>query len=284
SVVNCDLLSELEKTAADDRGYDKGEFESFSAFVRAVALDQAGRAAEAWQHLVPANRAIFTGLREELRASAERERASLARLREHPIRTAVVAERDRSPISLFILGPSRSGKTPMEQLVSPLQGVRRGYENPGVDNAVRRTFQTAALPVGRLESLPAEFHPVCRDLYLKEIARRAGSTNVFTNTSPRRIHDAWLMAALFPNTRFILLKRSIPDNVLRIFMRRYSKANFYAYDLKAAHDHVVWYHQMIDLLAQRLPHLVRVIHYEDMINDPAGALETAADLCGIPMP
>jgi hypothetical protein len=107
---------------------------------------------------------------------------------------------------------------------------------------------------------------------------------VFTNTSPGRIHDAALMAAAFPNTRFILLKRNLEDNILRIFMRRYARGNLYSYDLKAARDHVVWYHQMIDVLAQKLPSIVRVIRYEDMVADPATALRTAADLCGLPMP
>ena len=35
---------------------------------------------------------------------------------------------------------------------------------------------------------------------------------------------------------------------------------------------------------QKLPQSVCVIRYEDMIADPAGALRTAADFCGLPMP
>jgi Flp pilus assembly protein TadD len=283
AAVGVDLLAELGKIARED--YDKAEFESFAAFVQAAGLDRAGRAAEAWEHVVPANRAIFLTRRDELRAGAEWERASLARLRELPVRTEVHASgSDEWPLSLFILGPSRSGKTTMERLVGTLEGVKRGYENPGVDNAVRRTFQTAALLIDRFERLPAEFRPVCCDLYRKELARRAGSAKVFTNTHPGRIHDAALMSSVFPNTRFILLKRNIEDNVLRIFMRRYSRGNAYSYDLQAAYDHVVWYHQMIDLLAQKLPRIVRVITYEDMTADPAGALRIAADLCGLEMP
>ena len=285
TVVSVDLASELEKVADDREGYDEGEFESFAAFVRAAALDRAGRPVEAWEHLVPANRAMFGAMRQQLGELAEQERASLARLRERPAGAAVGAGPEGSPISLFILGPSRSGKTTMEHLVSALEGVKRGYENPSVDNAVRRAFQAGALLVGGFASLPPRLHPVCRDFYRKEIARRAGTARVFTNTGPGRIHDAALTAAVFPDTRFILLKRNFDDNVLRIFMRRYSRGNVYAYDLQAARDHVAWYHQMTDLLAQKLPaRLVRVIRYEDMIADPAAALRAAADLCGLPMP
>ena len=40
---------------------------------------------------------------------------------------------------------------------------------------------------------------------------------------------------------------------------------------------------MIDVLAEKLPDISRVVHYEDMVVDPAAALRTAADLCGRPM-
>ena len=33
-----------------------------------------------------------------------------------------------------------------------------------------------------------------------------------------------------------------------------------------------------------IPHIVRVINYEDMVTDPAAALRTAAELCGLPAP
>jgi hypothetical protein len=79
------------------------------------------------------------------------------------------------------------------------------------------------------------------------------------------------------------VKRDLGDNILRIYMERYRLGNTYAYDLKAARDHVVWYHQMMDLLAEKLPPIVRVIHYEDLIADPAAALRAVSDLCGVPI-
>ena len=89
---------------------------------------------------------------------------------------------------------------------------------------------------------------------------------------------------MFPNVRFIFVKRNLEDNVLRIYQRKYAKGNFYSYDLKAAREHVLWYHQMMDVLAAMLPTIVRVIQYEDMVADPAAALRTAANLCGLPAP
>jgi tetratricopeptide (TPR) repeat protein len=282
SVVSIDVLSELSKIVRD-KNEDKTEFENSVAFVRAAALDKIGRYAEAWDQLVPANRTIYLARQQDAREVNEMQQANLAQLREKRIK-ARAGGTGAQTISLFILGPSRSGKTTMETLVATLDGVKRGYENPSVENAVRRTFQSASLLTSRsFEVLPPRLDSHCRDLYLKELVRRAGPAKVFTNTHPARIHDAARVAAAFPNTRFIFVKRNLEDIMLRIYMRRYASGNSYSYDLKSARDHILWYHQMMDVLAEKLPDIVRIIHYEDMVADPAGALRVAADLCGLPM-
>ena len=66
-------------------------------------------------------------------------------------------------------------------------------------------------------------------------------------------------------------------------MRKYHKGNSFAYNLKTARDYIAWYHEMMDLLAEKLPGIVRIIRYEDMVADPPAALRIAAELCGIPM-
>jgi hypothetical protein len=166
-----------------------------------------------------------------------------------------------------------------------LDGVKRGYENLIVRNAVHGTCQTATLPnVRLLERLPPQLHPDCCKIYHEELTRRAGSAKVFTNTNPGCIYDAARMVSIFKEVRFIFMKRNIEDNLLRIFMRKYTRDNVYGYDLKAAREHILWYHQMIDLMAEKFPDIVRMIHYEDMNANPAAALRAVAELCGLPAP
>ena len=169
----------------------------------------------------------------------------------------------------------------MEKLVSGLAGVKRGYENPIVELAVRRTFQLSALTTDtRLSQLPPPAHPLCRRIYLLELRRRSGQARIFTNTNSGGIFEASSIATVFERTRFILVKRKLDDNLLQIYLRKYGEANAYAYDLKAAREHIAWYHQMIDLMAAKFPNIVRIIHYEDMVAHPDLALQMAADLCG----
>ena len=272
--VSVDLLAELDKY---ERVREDGE-ETRVAFVRAAALDQAGRYKEAWDEVSPANQKIFLEMKDDVRDLFDRQRVVLEMLRANKIKPM---NDNKRPISLFVLGPSRSGKTTMERLIATLDGVKRGYENPSVDIALKRTFQTAGLPTRDLfEILPPQLYELCREIYLEELSRRAGTARVFTNTHPSRIADAAWAATVFPNVHFIFVKREVDDITLRMYLRHYKIRNSYAYDLKAARDHVTWYHAMMDVLAAKLPDRVRIINYEDMVTDPAGALRVAAELCG----
>ncbi len=283
SLVTIDLLAEIEKFERSSGDKKNAESESLMAFVRVSAFDGAGQHRESWEQALSANRKIHSEMKNDLRDLAERNRVTMGALRNANLSAAVRAD-GNVPISLFILGPSRSGKTSMERLIASLDGVKRGYENPSADIAVRRAFQTAGLLTNNFfEILPPDLYPLCRDLYVDELKRRAGAAKVFSNTHPARIHDAALIASVFPNVRFIFMKRDLDDTVLRIFQRRYREGNPYAYDLKTAREFVVWYHEMIDLMAEKLPDHVRIIRYEDMVVDPAGALRVAAELCGLPM-
>jgi hypothetical protein len=279
-LVTVDILAELEKLRPD-RNEDRSLFDNSAAFIRAAALDRIGRHSEAWDQIVAANGKIWSGMQRGAAELSATQKANLSQLRDKSIK--VFGDATGSPISLFILGPSRSGKTTMEMLVGTLDGVRRGYESPSVENAVQRTFQSAGLLTSKLfEVLPPTLDASCREVYLREIAHRCKGAKVFTNTHPGRIHDVARVAASFPNVRFIFLKRNLDDNMLRIFMQRYETANPYAYDLTAIRDHLIWYHEMIDLLAGKLSGIARIVHYEEMVADPRGAQDMAAELCGLP--
>jgi tetratricopeptide (TPR) repeat protein len=278
-----DVLSAIDKIVPEPNS-DKAGFENSVAFVRAVALHNAKRYEEAWRELTNANRTMWSRVKDEARDLHETQRANFADLRDNRIKVRRATDAGPQTISLFILGPSRSGKTTMESLVSALPGVKRGCESPAMETAVRRTFQAAGLLTHRMFAvLPSRLDSECREIYLEELARRAGSAAVFTNTHPARIHDAARVAAAIPNVRFIFIKRNLADNMLRIYMQKYAVGHADSYDLKAIRDGLAWYHAMIDLLAAKLPDVSRVITYEEIVADPSDAIRVAADLCGLPI-
>lgn len=281
STIGVDVLDALDWVATRQSEPD-AEFKNTFAFVRAAALDMAGRHAEARQHLIVANRQLAVEHRAALKADITRREKVLGWIRSASTKVIEPSGVGKGPISLFILGPSRSGKTSLERLLASLEGVKAGYEVPIVENALRRTFQAAAIPASSyLEELPPSLLPAFRDNYLEDLTRRAGTAQVFTSTLPSRIYDAAILAKTVPNVRFLLVKRGLDDVVWRIYMTKYLHGNPHAYDLKTIRDYLKWYNTMIDLTVEKLPQIAGVVTYEGMIDDPNAALRLAGDLCGL---
>jgi Flp pilus assembly protein TadD len=281
NLAGIDVLGALDRLALS-RNEPDAEFKNTLAFARAAALDRAGRHAETWQTLVAANRPLAAEYQAELKADIARRERALAWIRSASPKAIQPSESSEQPISLFILGPSRSGKTSLERLVTSLDGVKAGCEVPIVENAVRRTFQAAAIPTtSYLEELPPALLQSFRDNYLMDLARRAGPAQIFTNTLPGRIYDAGILAMVIPNVRFLLVKRNLDDVAWRIYMSKYVHGNSYAYDLKSIHDYLNWYNLMIDLIVEKFPRIAQVVTYDTIIDDPAATLREVAELCGL---
>ncbi len=290
SLVKANLLPMVEKSRPDAKD-DTAEFDSSRAFARAAALHRAGSYGEAWNCLIEANQYHSPLVKEACEKEMEFRKVLLEGIRKAPEPKRLSGTHgDAHAASLFILGASRSGKTTCERLVSALNGVKRGYENPIIENAVTRTFQTAALPSRQnVVELPPSLDEMCRQFYVEELERRSESARVFTNTGPGHVTGVLRFASIVPNARFLFVKRDLNDITLRIYMKKYLRGNVYAYNVATIHEHVAWYNEMIDVLVDRLPDVSAVIQYEDMIADPSVILISAAELCGMethngPMP
>jgi tetratricopeptide (TPR) repeat protein len=284
--VKVDILAALEKV---DRlsHQTEDDFRALVGYTRAAVLHRRGDSQEAWDCLVMANRSDWPTHEAGYRKQVIRQDASRAAAGKlSPLRNEDRPSRpDDHPQSLFIIGPSRSGKTTLERLVSELEGARRGYESHFIERAVQRASQgSGLLTISRLTDLPKPLDDKFRRYYLEEIGEIAGQAKLFTNTHPGMIYHLGRVAEALPSSRFVFVKRDVHDIAFRIFGKRYKAGNHYAYDLKAVFEYVSWYHQMVDIWLEKLLPVTRVIQYEDMIADPRTALKVVADLCELPMP
>ncbi|MFW6028436.1 MAG: sulfotransferase [bacterium] len=282
-LIEFDVLALLDEAASDPRTMAKPASQKQLGFARATALDKAGRHEEAWKEIV----AVRKTERREHHQTYQKRRALYDRVRE------LMASEDMAPIapcddvpdlplSLFIVGPSRSGKTTLERLVGGLDGVKRGYENPIVENGVRRAFKASGFPTrSRPLELPAGLSKPFRDYYVEELRERAASARVFTNTLPSRNEDALRIASCLPNTRFVFVRRDVEDLTIRIYMRNYKSGNEYAWNIEDIRHYLDWCHAMMGIMAARMPDNAIVINYEDMVADPDAALAKTAGLCGL---
>lgn len=283
SLVEVDLLSVLDKMDSAPVT-DKDAFRSSLAFCKAAALDKGERYAEAWAQLVAAN-----DLKQKLLERDHPEQSDWSTGAQTPGggREAPLTGRpfeEGVPLSLFIFGPSRSGKTMMEALVAnTLPSVKRGFENVIITD-IREALKTAGLfDGGGLDTMALDLRTMFRNVYLEELAQRTSDT-IFTNTAPGLITDALAIAELVPNARLIFVKRDIDDTAIRIYMKDYEKGRHaYAYSVHEIYAHIRWYYYAIDRLAELLPEVSRTVTYEQMIEFPESAIDVAAELCGVPV-
>ncbi len=285
-IAGCDLASLVDQ-ARPGPGDEDEDFESWRGFARASMLHRAGRYDEAWQNLAKANRWPAAQWTQQAARQAESHDGLLNEARAGlfpapPLTSLVGGER---PLVLFILGPSRSGKTALERLVCTTDDARPSHERAVLHEAMRQTCHQAeqSMPTS-LKNLPAALTAPFRDIWRQQLAALTGPAQLLTNTNPGYISEVLYASAILPGLRFAFIKRNVDDVTLRIFMKRYRRNNPHAYDVKTIAAYVAWYNDMIDALAERLPDVSAVIRYEDMICEPAEALGSVARLCGAKLP
>ncbi|MBZ0216051.1 MAG: sulfotransferase, partial [Fimbriimonadaceae bacterium] len=272
-------LQRLAHDAKPTGSYKRGEFETTLGFIRASLAVTGNKVEEAWSALMAANKLAAAGTETQRRQIGARQSEALNRLKTSRLRPKPLNPDPSLPVSLFILGSSRSGKTTLESLIGTLPNVQMGYENPIAFKAAQQVLRLSGFPDSGYAGLPRELEGPCRDVYSANLRKRAGDAMVFTNTDPNLIHDVLSIASVLPNARFVFVKRNIYDTVFGILMTLYRFGNEYSYDLKSVWEHVLWYHSMIDLLSERMPETSFVTTYEETVLNPAEAITNIANLC-----
>lgn len=259
-------------------------FEISRSFCRGTAWQSRGAHETAWAYFVAANRAFDASLRARARLLSDTQRESLARVNATG-RLALAEPQTGQPVSLFILGCSRSGKTTVESLLGQLSGVQRGFETSLVQDSLQQTMQDNGLLTADTPGLlPLQLRESFAQDYAARLDMLAPQASIFTNTNPLLIDDVPKLLSVVTNARIVFVKRNVDDTCLRIYAQEYHGGNDYAYNLNDIREHVSWYHEMIDRLQALYPDIARVLYYEDMVSDPDSALRTVAELCGLPEP
>jgi tetratricopeptide (TPR) repeat protein len=265
---------------------EEDEFRVLCDYTRAAALDRLGRHEEAWAILLDVNGREFP--RHEAPHRAHMSRLAGIRdsaARNPPPRAGAGAAGRGQPLSVFMVGPSRSGKSTLERLIAELDGVKRGFESRLVEPAARRTSQLSGLltvidPAALPRSLDGRF----REIYLEELRAFAAGARVVTDTHPGSIASIGRIAATLPGVRFVFLKRDFDDVALRMFMKPYRAGNHYAYSVPTIFEYLRLYYDLVDLWIERLPQTAMAIDYGHMIEDPADVLARIAEFCSLAVP
>jgi hypothetical protein len=263
----------------------EAEFEARLAFTLAAALDKRGQHRQAWEALLKANQQEYPKHEQAYHRHRARMDAVRAAARQQPAPPLHSDARGDEPLSVFIIGASRSGKTTLERLVAQLEGVKRGFERRLIEPASRRASQLSGLlTIGDVAELPKSLESRFREFYLQDLQEFAAGARIVTDTHPAMIVSVGRVAAAIPKARFIFVKRNVFDIALRIFMKLYRSGNHYAYDIRTIVEHLSWYYEMIDLWRAKIPEITLCVDYEEMIGRPQTTLLRLAELCGAVSP
>lgn len=276
---SCNLDSEKTETVV--------QFHRNLAFARAGALDKQRRFEEAWQGYVEANHEVNSFYAKIWLRDLTSMESALKRTIAWTYHVEVTdSESSKLPMPLFILGPSRSGKTTLEKLAGSLDGVKCDYEGLIVSNSVLNASQSAQIKTPfSLAELPTEHGPTFVEHFWGEFKCTAGEAKALTNTNQTYIRDVGWLAQMLPTARFIFVERNKEDTALRIFMKLYPEdTNPYAYDLKHIFSYISWYQQLCDAWEAKLSDVILRLTYEDMIADPKLTRRKLAAFCGLEEP
>ena len=185
-------------------------------------------------------------------------------------------------IPLFILGPSRSGKTTLETLLSNVHGVRRGYENKLLSNAVSKANSSSGrLPSGFLPFLPDSLLPAFFHNYHRLIEKRSSGSSVFTTTTPGLIAYVPSILAALPGAKFVLMRRSSLDLLVRTYFKSYRSGHYHAYDPNWIIEYIDWYEQLSQQWEKVFPGSVRILSYEELVADTVGVVSDILEWLGL---
>ena len=275
--LSCEPRALLARWAA---GTCEGVDPASLAFAQAWALHNDGRHAEAWQHLKRANQLVFDVEQNAAHRDLDGKRLELRRLEDagSGIDWHAASHREDCPRVLFILGPSRSGKTTLESLLESC-GLIRGDESNLIATTVRDTLQGAGfVPFEAAEALPKNVRETFVARYCAKARELAAPNECLTITNPEIIADVPYLIGLIPNIRFMLVDRDTNDLIFSIYQQHYARGNLHAYSLPTANSYVGWYRSMAALLRARTPHLAAACSYEDLIERPRDVMASAGRL------
>ena len=160
---------------------------------------------------------------------------------------------------LFLLGPSRSGKSSLEHLLNKSSQVKPLYEGISYSGLLKGFVNGKE----RCEKLVFQG---------EDELLRQGYT-VATSTNPDNIFNADYLIDMLPNTYFLIIKRDLRDVAPEIFINEYAKEQFYSYDPNGISTYLGVYNKLCAVLALKVPDRCITIRFEDIINSPEDTIE-----------
>lgn len=170
---------------------------------------------------------------------------------------------------LFLLGPSRSGKSTLEGLLAKSDTVYPLYE--GMDS---KSLSELASKVDKHVDFDTLF-------YVNEQDIIANGAQVVTSTLPKSIFYADALIDGLSDAFIVLVDRSMEDLSAEIFTYEYRSGHGYSYDPQSLKEYLTTYRDIGDVLLARIPNRCIRLQFADIVRSPSACIEQIAELSGV---
>lgn len=190
---------------------------------------------------------------------------------------------------VFIVGMPRSGTTLIEQVLASTQDVAAVGE---LQDIILQVYGgTPFSPILTREGYPRwvtlegaqAVVRVIAGIYLYKIERMQPHARRIIDKMPLNFLALGILAAIYPNARFIHSRRSALDTCVACFTTLFT-ANAYeaTYDLAGMGRYYKAYQALMDHWHGLFPGRILDVHYEDMVTDLEGQSRRMMDFLGLP--
>ena len=168
------------------------------------------------------------------------------------------------------MGPSKSGKSSVEHILSESSHVKTLYE------VIKHNELLKNNDCGKDSS---------ELLFENLFSQSEGKLfyqgyKVVTSTNPGSIFYSDYLMDMLPNAYFIIVKRDLRDVSPEIFTSDYNTENHYSYDVNEISKYLDVYNRACETLALKVPARCLTISFEDIIQAPKDVVDQISSLVG----
>ena len=174
---------------------------------------------------------------------------------------------------LFILGPSRSGKSRLEFLLSKSPKVKPLYE---ANKLINVDPKNKGLHLTNTQTI--EFDKI---FFAKQDDLQRSKYEAITSTSPHSIFSAIDLIEQLDNSFFIFVNRNKYDTGSEIFTTNYNKGNNYSNSPNQIINYLNFYTQAAKVLERKVPERTLSLSFKKIINQPYDTVASIHNLVSI---
>lgn len=179
---------------------------------------------------------------------------------------------------IFVIGLPRTGTTLVERILSAHSKVQTAGETQYVTTLVRDMCQGTAQEPMSLTNLNVQ---TFGERYLRAIESAAQGAAYCVDKLPQNFYYLPIIAAAFPNAKFIHLRRNPMDSCFSNYKQLFAETYHHSYDQGEMARHYVRYHDLMATWRALLPDRIFDVDYESLVQDTPSTAKALIEHLGL---